>query len=339
MQIDKTAFSSARARLAQKILTLESDQFSDLAMEVFHFQARFNPLYQSYLKLIKCDPEKVGDWSQIPYLPIQFFKNHRIQTGSWTPVQVFTSSGTTGETTSRHHLYSKDWYYAMAKRCFENQYGPISDFCVLGLLPAYLERQNSSLVFMVDYFIRESKYAESGFFLYDQKGLMQRIADCKARHIKVLLIGVSFALWDLAEAYQIDYEGLTVMETGGMKGRRKEVTRPTLHQIYKSAFGDRPIHSEYGMTELFSQAYAPAAGRFLPGPTMRVTGREITDPFCSPIFDRTAALNIIDLANLDTISFIATDDLGKVAPDFSFEVLGRMDHSDLRGCNLLIDQH
>ncbi|HKK74777.1 MAG TPA: hypothetical protein VJ953_06885 [Saprospiraceae bacterium] len=339
MQIDKTSFSSSRALLAQKIRSAQVDQFADLALEVFHFQATYNSLYRSYLELINCSVESVKDWLQIPCLPIQFFKNHRIQTGVWEPTRVFTSSGTTGQTTSRHLLHDDDWYFAIAKRCFEAQYGSLAEYCVLGLLPAYLERQNSSLVFMVDYFIRESSYSDSGFFLYDHEALIQRITACKRRGIPVVLIGVSFALWDLAEAHHIDYEGLIVMETGGMKGRKKEITREALHRIYQSAFGDRPIHSEYGMTELLSQAYAPAAGRFLPGPTMRVRGREITDPFSAPVYNRTAALNIIDLANLDTISFIATDDLGKVASDFSFKVLGRMDNSDLRGCNLMIDRY
>lgn len=339
MQTDKISFSSSRALLAQKIRSVRADQFAELALAVFRFQAAYNPLYRAYLELIDRPPESVTDWQQIPYLPIQFFKNHTIQTGTWTPSRVFTSSGTTGKTTSRHLLHDDEWYFAMARHCFEAQYGPIAQYCVLGLLPAYLERQNSSLVFMVDYFIRESPYTDSGFFLYDHESLLRRIAVCQARKVPVLLIGVSFALWDLAEACQLDYDDLIIMETGGMKGRRKEITREALHQIYQSAFGERPIHSEYGMTELLSQAYAPSGGRFLPAPTMRVTGREITDPFSGPVFGRSCALNIIDLANLDTISFIATDDLGKVAADYSFEVLGRMDNSDLRGCNLLIDQY
>lgn len=339
MHTDKTSFSSYRALLAQKIQSVQADQFTNVALEVFRFQATHNPLYREYLRLIKRPIDSVTDWREIPYLPIQFFKQYKIQTGSWVPSRIFTSSGTTGITTSRHLLHDDTWYYTIAKSCFEAHYGSISQYCVLGLLPAYLERQNSSLVFMVDYFIRESQYADSGFFLYDHEALIQRISSCKARNIPVLLIGVSFALWDLAEAHQIDYERMIVMETGGMKGRKKEITREALHQIYQSSFGNRPIHSEYGMTELLSQAYAPQAGRFFPGPTMRVTGREITDPFSTMIFGRTAALNIIDLANLDTISFIATDDLGKVQEDFSFEVLGRMDNSDLRGCNLMIERY
>lgn len=339
MQTEKTSFSSSRALLAEKIKVVEDNNFESLAMEVFQFQATFNPLYREYLNLLKKKPSDIHSWNEIPFLPIQFFKNHIIQTGQWSSVRTFSSSGTTGQITSQHLLREEDWYYHTARRCFEAQYGPIEQYCVLGLLPAYLERQNSSLVFMVDYFIRQSQYPGSGFFLYDQEALVGKIDFCKSQNIPVLLIGVSFALWDLAEAYQIDYDQLIVMETGGMKGRRKEVTRAELHRIYQSSFGNRPIHSEYGMTELLSQAYAPKEGRFIPGPTMRVQGREITDPLSEPVFGRTAALNIIDLANLDTISFIATDDLGKVSADFSFEVLGRMDNSDLRGCNLLIEKY
>lgn len=339
MQSDKTSFSSARALLAQKIQVVQPDDFNALALEVFQFQAAYNPLYQEFLALLGIKPASVKSLEAIPYLPIQFFKNYPIQTGQWEPVRTFTSSGTTGAQTSRHFLKSDDWYFNMAQRCFEQQYGPVEQYCVLGLLPAYLERQNSSLVFMVDYFIRQSQYEDSGFFLYDHDNLVAIIENCQTQNIPVLLIGVTFALWDLAEAYTIDYDQLIIMETGGMKGRRKEVTRQALHAIFQSSFGDRPVHSEYGMTELFSQAYSQKEGRFLPGPTMRVTGREITDPLSGPVFDRTAALNIIDLANLDTISFIATDDLGKVAADFSFEVLGRMDNSDLRGCNLMIDNY
>ena len=339
MHTDKTSFSSSRVLLAQKIQSIQADQFADLALDVFQFQATYNPLYKEFLRLIKRPIESVTDWQEIPYLPIQFFKQYPIQTGKWIPSRTFTSSGTTGIITSRHLLQDDQWYFSMAKSCFEAQYGPVAKYCVLGLLPAYLERQNSSLVFMVDYFIRASQYADSGFFLYDHEQLIQRIESCKIKNIPVLLIGVSFALWDLAEAHQIDYEQMIIMETGGMKGRKKEITREALHQIYQSSFGDRPIHSEYGMTELLSQAYAPSDGRFFPGPTMRVTGREITDPFSKMVFGRTAALNIIDLANLDTISFIATDDLGKVQEDYSFEVLGRMDNSDLRGCNLMIERY
>jgi hypothetical protein len=339
LEIEKTSFASARTLLSDKILQVNTHTFEQVALEVFRFQAKYNPLYRTYLELIKRPPAQVDQLEAIPFLPIQFFKNHSIQTGQWNPTRTFTSSGTTGAITSRHPLYSESWYKDICRIGFEAFYGPLDQYCILALLPAYLERQNSSLVFMADYFIQQSPFKESGFFLYDQEALLAKIKQCQQKQIPTILLGVSFALWDLAEAHQLDYDQLIIMETGGMKGRRREITRAALHEIYLEAFKVEDIHSEYGMTELLSQAYSKGKGLFYPSPTMRVQGRSITDPFASVNFGKTAALNIIDLANLDTISFIATDDLGKVYADHSFEVLGRLDHSDLRGCNLLIDNY
>lgn len=339
MEIDQIAFKSARTLLSEKILQVNEGNFSEIALEVFRFQATYNPLYRRYLSLINKQVSDVQRLENIPCLPIQFFKNHQIKTGTWTPARTFTSSGTTGKVTSRHLLYDEDWYYKICQMGFESFYGPLDQYCVLALLPAYLERQNSSLVFMADYFIQQSPYSESGFFLYDHEALFDRIKACQTKGIPTILLGVSFALWDLAESYKIDYESLIIMETGGMKGRRRTITREELHAIYLDAFQVEKIHSEYGMTELLSQAYSKGDGIFYPSPSMRILGRSITDPFASAKLGKTAALNIIDLANLDTISFIATDDLGKIYEDHSFEVLGRLDHSDLRGCNLLIDKY
>lgn len=339
MEIDQIAYTSAKTLLSDKILNINTESFSEVALEVFQFQATYNPLYKQYLSLIKRPIAQVQQLEDIPFLPIQFFKNHQIQTGTWKPSRTFTSSGTTGQITSRHLLQNDHWYHQICRLDFESFYGPLEQYCILALLPAYLERQNSSLVFMADYFIQQSPYQESGFFLYDQEALKERIEQCQSQKIPTLLLGVSFALWDLAEKYTIDYSDLIIMETGGMKGRRKSITREALHEIYFSAFKVPAIHSEYGMTELLSQAYSKGEGIFHPSPTMRVLGRSITDPFGKAKTGKTAALNIIDLANLDTISFIATDDLGKIYEDHSFEVLGRLDHSDLRGCNLLIDRY
>lgn len=339
MEIDQIAFTSARTLLSEKILQINEENFSELALEVFRFQAKYNPLYRSYLSLIGRSIEDIQRLENIPCLPIQFFKNHRIQTGDWQATRTFTSSGTTGQITSRHLLHNDTWYYRICQMGFESFYGPLNQYCILALLPAYLERQNSSLVFMADYFIQQSPYSESGFFLYDYDALLAQIEICQAKGIPTVLLGVSFALWDLAEQYTIDYSSLIIMETGGMKGRRRAITREELHAIYFNAFKVPSIHSEYGMTELLSQAYSKGEGVFNPSPTMRVLGRSITDPFAEAKPGKTAALNIIDLANLDTISFIATDDLGKIYEDGSFEVLGRLDHSDLRGCNLLIDNY
>ena len=339
MDYNQTNFESARRRLQEKILRLPHHSFSALALEVFRFQAQYNPLYKEFLELLGIEPSTIQKVESIPHLPIALFKQHRIQTGSWTPVKEFTSSGTTGDQTSRHLLRSIEWYHQIARLGFKYFYGPIQEYCVLGLLPAYLERQNSSLVFMVDDFIQQSKYEKSGFFLYNHQELTAQIEACQEQNTPVLLIGVSFALWDLAEQFQINGEQLIIMETGGMKGRRKEIRREELHAIYLDSFAVESIHSEYGMTELVSQAYSKGEGLFFPSPSMQVSGRAITDPFEKSKLGKTAALNIIDLGNLDSISFIATDDLGKVYEDGSFEVLGRLDHSDLRGCNLMIDKY
>lgn len=326
-----------RRQLLDKIRELPAGNFSELVLEVFHYQALRNPVYADYLRYLGVAAMDIDAPDRIPFLPIQLFKSYVLQSGTWTPVRTFTSSGTTGEQTSRHLLFDEEWYRLNARRGFEHFYGPVKDYCVLALLPAYLERSGSSLVFMADDFIQQSKYEESGFFLRNYGELVARLQHCQKLGIPTLLIGVSFALWDLAERFPLDLGGVIIMETGGMKGRRREITREELHGILQPAFQVEQIHSEYGMTELLSQAYSQGAGLFRPAPTMRVLSREINDPLQPQAMGRTGALNIIDLANLDTISFIATDDLGRVYPDHSFEILGRLDASDLRGCNLLLE--
>ncbi len=330
----------SREELAKAILDLTGAggaDFPSVALRVFHYQRIANPIYARFLELLSIDPQAVRRTSEIPYLPIALFKTQSLRSGSWLPERTFTSSGTTGAAVSRHDLRDPAWYRRNARRTFEQIYGPLAGFTILALLPAYLERQGSSLVFMVDDFIAYGGQAESNFFLNDLDQLIRRIEDLGRRGEKILLLGVSFALLDLAERYGRPLPaGTVVMETGGMKGRRKELTRNELHQLLQDTFELDHIHSEYGMTELFSQAYAPTQGRFLPAPTMRVLAREVTDPFAIRPSGKTGALNIIDLANLDTISFIATDDLGRVAADGTFTVEGRLDASDLRGCNLLV---
>ncbi|HRJ15589.1 MAG TPA: acyl transferase, partial [Saprospiraceae bacterium] len=290
-----------------------------------------------YLELIGKKIQAVETVQEIPFLPIELFKTYDIQTGDWTPERIFSSSGTTGQTTSRHLLHDPDWYRMGARRAFARQYGPVENFCFLALLPSYLERNNSSLVFMAEDFISLSRYAQSGFYLYNMADLVKVLSDCVQNNIPTVLLGVSFALLDLAEAFPMPLEQVIVMETGGMKGRRAELTREQLHQVLRTAFQVQHIHSEYGMTELLSQAYSPGNGRFYPAPTMRVLAREAADPFAIRTWGQNGALNIIDLANVDTLSFIATDDLGKVAEDHSFEVTGRLDSSEIRGCNLMVE--
>ncbi len=331
-------FPSVRSQILKQLRSVNSASFEKTALQVFRYQSEYNHLYREYLKLIACRPEKVDRLEAIPYLPIGFFKQHRIQTGSWEPAHIFTSSGTTGTATSRHFLYEEQWYRENALRGFQAFYGDPSDYCILALLPSYLERNDSSLIFMVEDFIRRSKFESSGFFLHDYEALLDRLERCRSKQAPVLLLGVSFALWELAERFPLKYEGLIVMETGGMKGRRREITREELHAILKKTFSLDQIHSEYGMTELLSQAYSQEEGLFYPTPTLRCRSREINDPFSLQQAGKTGAINLIDLANLDTISFIATEDLGKVYPDGSFRILGRMDESDLRGCNLMINE-
>lgn len=327
--------------LLNKVEQVDGDSFSDLALDVFAWQAVSNPVYARYLELLGRSPASVHTIEDIPFLPIGLFKQYDLQTGIWTPEQVFTSSGTTQSTLytqpSRHLLRDGLFYRHNARRAFEKIYGPVANYRVLALLPAYLERTGSSLVYMAQDFIEQSSYADSGFFLHDLESLLAIIRRAQEAAEPTLLLGVSFALLELAEKYAPDLNGIMVMETGGMKGRRKEMTRQELHTTLCSAFSIDHIHSEYGMTELLSQAYAPRDGIFTPGPSMQVRVRELTDPFHFLPANRHGAINVIDLANLDTISFIATDDLGKCLPDGRFEVLGRIDNSDVRGCNLMVE--
>lgn len=331
------SITQERRQLLEKIETVSLQHFEDLALSVFHFQATHNPLYSKYLSLLKMDISKIKTIAQIPFLPISLFKNYEIKTGNWQAETVFKSSGTTSSTTSQHFVKDANFYKKNTNRGFEYFYDSPKDYCVLALLPAYLERSHSSLVFMAEHFIQQSKFDQSGFFLYNFKELANVLSDCQKQNIPTLIIGVSFALLDLADQFPMPLSNSILMETGGMKGRRKEITRPELHQILKTAFQLENIHSEYGMTELLSQAYSNKNGYFYPAPTMRVLAREITDPLQIQHFGKTGALNIIDLANLDTCSFIATDDLGKVYEDGGFEILGRLDVSDMRGCNLMVE--
>jgi len=336
LQAQHFFMTDERAFLRQKIASCTADTFDETALAVFRYQAQHNLLYRDYLRLLKIDSSTVQKVAQIPFLPISFFKNYTIQTGNWPSKMAFTSSGTSSQTTSRHFVRDQQWYLDNTERGFEYFYGAVANYCFLALLPSYLERSGSSLIAMAEHFIQRSSYPESDFFLYNTVELLEVLKRCEARQIPVILLGVSFALLDLAEQHQLSLKNTIVMETGGMKGRRRELTRPELHAILQEKFEVQTIHSEYGMTELFSQAYSKGQGRFHPTPTMRVLLREITDPLSLQTVGQTGAINVIDLANLDTISFIATDDLGRLHADGSFEVLGRLDASDVRGCNLLV---
>ena len=324
---------------------LSASAFNDLVLAVFHYQYKYNAFYRQYCSLIGRDVSKISHISDIPFLPIQFFKNQVLKTGDWQEETVFTSSGTTGVTTSSHYVRDIEFYKTIARNGFTSFYGSIENYCVLGLLPSYLERTGSSLVVMTADFIQQSRYPQSGFFLDDLEKLHAILCENKEKKIPTLLIGVTFALLDVIEKYKIDFPELIVMETGGMKGRRKEMIRAELHDILmghpdivgKGGFNVSNIHSEYGMTELMSQGYSLKNGVFNAISTLKILGREINDPLSIlPQNGRLSVLNTIDLGNLDTCSFIATDDLGRIYPDDSFEILGRLDSSDIRGCNLLV---
>lgn len=328
----------SRDQLARNITELTPESFDAVALEVFRYQADRNQIYARYLKLLRVEAGDVLHRTDIPHLPISLLKGYLIQSGDWEPVLTFTSSGTTAATASRHALRDKQWYRLLARQTFEQRYGALSGRAVLALLPAYLERSGSSLVFMADDFIKRSGHPASGFYLDDLQALSTALAKLVKNNTPTLLIGVSFALMDLADRFAQPLGNTLVMETGGMKGRRREITRRELHRHLRDAFQVAAIHSEYGMTELLSQAYAPLDGLFYPAATLRVGARDITDPFCLLPTGRTGALNLTDLANLDTISFLASDDLGRLHEDGSFEVLGRMDNTDIRGCNLLVGE-
>jgi len=308
--------------------------FEEIALKQFHFQALTNKVYKNYLTYLGVSVKKIQRIEDIPFLPISFFKTQHIISGRWEPELVFTSSGTTGQEVSRHSVQSLNFYLHHSQIIFESYFGAIDQFHILCLLPSYLERTGSSLVAMANHFIKESKSPYSGFYLNDLDRLASQLERLKGDK-KVLLLGVSFALMDLADQYELDLNHCIVMETGGMKGRRKEVTREELHSTICKNLNIDKVHSEYGMTELLSQAYSLGNGLFLCPSSIKIVLRELNDPF-STENHTTGLINVIDLANFHTCSFIETQDLGRLHQSGHFEVLGRMDNSDIRGCNLLV---
>lgn len=318
-----------------KIFGTGDSGFEALALDIFQFQLKNNAVYQAYVNALGTDPSRVSSIDRIPYLPVRFFKSKEVKTGEFEPEVIFESSGTTGMVSSRHQVKDLSLYRESFTRGFELFYGPASAYCIIGLLPSYLERDNSSLVLMVDELIRRSNQPESGFYLDDFNKLAGVLRDLEARQQPTLLIGVSFALLDFAEQYKMPLKHTILMETGGMKGRRKELIRPELHAILREAFSVPAVHSEYGMTELLSQAYSKGEGIYHCPPWMKVLVRDDEDPL-HVMQTGAGVVNIIDLANIHSCSFIATDDAGRVHADGSFEILGRVDGSDMRGCSLLV---
>jgi phenylacetate-coenzyme A ligase PaaK-like adenylate-forming protein len=318
-----------------KIFTLTQTGFEPLALEIFRFQYDHNPVYNAFLKALKIDAACIDAIERIPFLPISFFKTHEVKTGDFTPEVIFESSGTAGSPHSRHPVKDRALYSESFVKAFERQYGPVNSWCFIALLPSYLERKNSSLVYMAERMIELSEHPQSGFYLNEFEKLFAVLGELEKRKQNTLLLGVTFALLDFAEKYSLPLKHTIIMETGGMKGRREEMTRKEVHDVLKKSFSVSAIHSEYGMTELLSQAYSKGEGVFHCPSWMKIFVRDEEDPFCVK-FSGSGAINIIDLANVYSCSFIATDDLGKLYSDESCEVLGRMDGSDLRGCGLMV---
>lgn len=314
----------------------DSREFEQFALEVFNYQAKNSKVYAQFINNLRVDIKQVKRLESIPFLPVEFFKNHQIICGDSRFSTVFSSSGTTGMSQSKHFVKNIELYSESYRKAFQLFYGDISKFTVLALLPSYLESEGSSLIYMVDDLIIQSNNERSGYFLDDHKLLYQTLNELKESKTPVILIGVTYALLDFAENYSIEFPELIVMETGGMKGKRPEILRKELHEILCVGFGVQNIHSEYGMTELLSQAYSKGSGIFNCPPWMKVKIRDTNDPLTLLGAEQSGGLNIIDLANLHSCSFIATQDLGKIFEDGSFEVLGRFDNSDIRGCNLLV---
>jgi phenylacetate-coenzyme A ligase PaaK-like adenylate-forming protein len=311
-------------------------QFDKIALKVFRFQYENNLVYREFCNFLKTDVQKVKSIQQIPFLPIQFFKSHSVVSNTNLIQTTFTSSGTTGIITSKHLVTDVSVYEESYRKGFSQFYGNIEDYVILALLPSYLEREGSSLIHMVDDLIQQSNQPESGFYLHNYDELIAKLIQLDQAGQNVILIGVTYALLDLIEKHSFELEHTIIMETGGMKGKRKEMIREELHQQLCHGFGVKSIHSEYGMTELLSQAYSLGEGIFECPSWMQIVVRDTEDAMSYVREGKTGGINVIDLANINSCSFIATQDLGKKYPNGSFEVLGRFDHSDIRGCNLMV---
>jgi phenylacetate-coenzyme A ligase PaaK-like adenylate-forming protein len=325
--------------LQKRVFSIKGQtDFLESALEIFNYQYSNNLLYQDFVKSLGKNPSKILNPSEIPFLPVEFFRNHKITTGDLQVEKIFESSGTTGVSPGKHFVNDLSLYEESFLKTFRLFYGEPEEYLIAVLLPSYIERKGSSLVYMADSLIKKSRNTGSGFYKSNVCDLILTLNKAKSEKQKILLLGVSFALLDLAENESPDLSGVIVMETGGMKGRRKELTRPELHAILKEKLNVVSIHSEYGMTELLSQAYSKGEGNFYCPPWMEVIIRDPQDPLT--LFteaDKTGGINIIDLANINSCSFIATGDLGRIHHDGGFEVLGRFDNSDIRGCNLMME--
>lgn len=336
MSKDTLNFPPERQLLRERIFAVQSAAERDeLSLEVFRYQYRHNPIYRAWADALNKQPQQVNAIEQIPFLPISFFRQHTIRTGFQSGELIFRSSGTTGTVNSELHVADAHIYEESFLMGFRLRYGDPKDYLFIGLLPSYLERNDSSLVYMVKGLMDRGRNG-GGFYLNEYMQLKTKLEQLQADRAKVWLIGVSFALLDFAQLSPVAWDGLTVLETGGMKGRRKEMIREELHSTIQATWNLKQIHSEYGMTELFSQAWTADDGLFDCPPWMKVLIREADDPLRRATEGKTGGIDVIDLANLDTCAFISTSDLGKIHPNGRFEVLGRFDHSEIRGCNLMV---
>jgi len=323
--------------LINEIFSIETaTEFENVALSVFRHQAENNLVYKKFISLLNIDVKVVHSVKDVPFIPIEFFKSHKVLSSNDPVEQVFSSSGTTGVVQSKHYVTNISLYEKSYVAAFEHFYGKITNYTILALLPSYMERAGSSLVYMMNDLIIRSKKPKSGFYLNNLDDLTKTLLELENHNKKVMLLGVSFALLDLISKKRFKLKNTIIMETGGMKGRRKELIRKELHKELKSGFGVPHIHSEYGMTELLSQAYSKGDGIFKTPPWMKILIRDSENPLQLFPYQQTGGINIIDLANINSCSFIATQDLGKLYSDETFEVLGRFDNSDIRGCNLLI---
>jgi phenylacetate-coenzyme A ligase PaaK-like adenylate-forming protein len=323
--------------MQNRIFNIQNKQeFTEVALAVFKHQFKNNKVYRSFCDLLYIHPSDITTIEEIPFLPIQFFKSRKVLSSLDDVQEIFTSSGTTGNITSKHFVTDINLYKESYLKGFAHFYGNIEEYTVLALLPNYLKREGSSLVFMVDDLIRKSKNLESGFYLDNIQDLAKKLIELDKNGQKILLIGVSFALLDLIEMQQFNLKNTTIMETGGMKGRRKELVREELHGILQNGFGVTEIHSEYGMTELLSQGYSKGEGIFASPPWMKMLTRDTEDALSINALGKNGGINVIDLSNYNSCSFIATQDLGKVHENETFEIIGRFDNSDIRGCNLMV---
>lgn len=322
--------------LKKSVLKMSDLEFNDLAIEIFELQYELNPVYREFVSNLPRDIHKITDWSMIPCLPISFFKSHDILLKGLEKNLKFQSSGTTGQVRSKKYLPDPDFYKRISSKGFLNQFGKIKDYSLFALLPSYIENSESSLIYMIQHFINNSDQEFGGFYKDNFEDLIKDVVEAKSKGKKIMLWGVSFALLDLVENHNVDLRDVMIFETGGMKGRKEEITREELHKAIKSESNASQIFSEYGMTELMSQAYTSGGQKFSSPKWMKVQSMELNDPFQKEKQGRIGTLNIIDLANIETCAFIATEDLARVYKNETFEVLGRKDNAEIRGCNLMM---